>query len=181
MKEIKLFLKDPDRNQIVIRYSGKRLNVACDWAKFRSPLLMFLRAFLNEILRKFPPCSLKNHLYRLMGVKIGRDIAICPDVSLDPLFPELITIEEGVTLGWGCKIFTHEFTADKIKLGRVVVREKALMGGYSVIGAGVTIGKNSIVSLCSAVNKSVEDGDIVCGIPARKIKEKTAIKGEDNG
>jgi len=169
MKEVKDFLKDPDRNQVVIRYTGKRMNVACDWAKFRNPILMFLRAFLNEVLGNLPPCSLKNHLYRLMGVKIGRDVAICPKVSLDPLFPELITIENGVTLGWGCKIFTHELTTDKIKLGRVVVGERALVGGYSLIRAGVTIGKNSIVSACSAVNRNVEDGDVVAGIPVEKI------------
>ena len=62
---------------------------------------MLSRAFLNEILRKLPPCSLKNNLYRAMGVKIGKDVVISPDVVLDPVFPELITVEDGVILGWG--------------------------------------------------------------------------------
>lgn len=170
MKEIKNFLKSSDGRQVVIQYSGKRLNMACDWWKFRNPFLMFFRAFLNEILRKLPPCSFKNHFYRLMGVKIGRDVAICPNVFLDPLFPELIVIEDGAVLGWGCRIFAHEILIDRIILGRVVVKKNALIGGYSFIRAGVMVGEGSVVSFYSLVNKDVKDGEIVGGIPAKSIK-----------
>lgn len=171
--KIKGFLKDFSHKQITIPYKGKRLNAACDWRKFRKPLVMLSRALLNEVLKKIPPCLFKNHLYRLMGVKIGEDVAIAPNVSLDPLFPELITIEDGVILGWGCKIFAHEFLKDKIRLGRVVIKKNALIGGYSLIRAGVTIGENSVISFYSLVNKDVGDNKSVGGIPAKKIKTKT--------
>ena len=169
-KEIKIFLKNKNQRELKIKYKGKKLNAACDWSKLRNPLGMLIRGFLNEILKKIPPCELKNSLYRLIGVKIGKDVVISPDVSLDPLFPELITIEDGVILGWGAKIFTHEIVRDSFKFGRVLIKKNSLVGGYSFIRAGVTIGENSVVSIYSLVNKDVKDNEVVGGIPANKIK-----------
>ena len=169
---IEEFLKNSDCKQVVIPYKGKRLNASCDWWKLQGSLVMLLRAFLNEILRKAPPCSLKNKFYRLMGVKIGKDVLIGPDVSLDPLFPKLITIEDGTVLGWGCQILVHEFLIKELILGRVSVGEKAVIGAHSLIRAGVTIGDEAMVSMKSFVNKDVADGEAVGGIPARKIRIK---------
>jgi acetyltransferase-like isoleucine patch superfamily enzyme len=166
------FLKDPDCRQVVIPYKGKRLNAACDWWKLQGSLVMLLRAFLNEILRKVPPCSLKNKFYRLMGVKIGKDVLIGPDVSLDPLFPKLITIEDSAVLGWGCQIAAHEFLNEELRLGRVSVGKRTIIGAQSLIRAGVKIGDEAVVSMKSFVNKDVPDGEAVGGVPARKIKVK---------
>jgi len=63
-----------------------------------------------------------------MGTNIGKNVAISPDVFLDPLFPEFITIEDGVILGWGSKIFSHEILKDTIKLGRVSIKKILLLG-----------------------------------------------------
>ena len=169
---IKEFLKDPGRRQVMIPYKGKRLNAACDWWKLRGSLAMLLRALLNEILRKAPPCSLKNSIYRLMGVKIGEDVVIGPGVSLDPLYPKLITIRDGAILGWDCQIFVHWFLVEKLTLGRVSIGEKAVIGAGSAIKPGVTIGDEATVSAKSFVNKDVINGETVGGIPAKEIKIK---------
>ena len=170
MREIREFLKS-NRKIIEIRYKGARLNAACDWYKLRSPFLMAFRGLLNEIFKKIPPCGLKNSLYRSMGVKIGKDVVISPDAHLDPLFPELIEIDDGVILGWSSKIFAHEMTNHKIRLGRIKIKRNACIGGCSVIRSGVTIGKNSVVSMSSFVNKDVKDNLLVGGIPANKLNK----------
>ena len=171
-EKIKDFLEDPNRNQIIVPYKGERLNAACDWRKLHGSSAMLLRAFLNEILRKAPPCSLKNSLYRLMGVKIGKDVVIGPNVLLDPLFPGLITIEDGAVLGWGCQVFAHEFLIEKFILGRVSIGKRALIGASSTVRAGETIEDGATVSMCSFVNKDVETGEAVGGVPAKEIKIK---------
>src|SRR3989338_1205800 len=45
--------------------------------------------------RKLPPCEFKNNLLRMIGVKIGKDVCISPDVVIDWLFPELVEIGDG--------------------------------------------------------------------------------------
>jgi len=170
LKDIKNFLNDRNQKKIILQYKGKRMNAACEWWKFRNPIRMIYRGLLNEIYKKLPPFGLKNSLYRLMGVKIGKDVVISPDVHVDPLFPELITIEDGVILGWGSKISTHEMLKDRIKLGRVLIKKNAVIGAYSLVRPGVTIGENSIVAVSSLANKDVKRFEVVGGIPIRKIK-----------
>ena len=170
--KIKEFLENSDYKRVVVPYKGKKLNAACDWRKLQGNLAMLLRAFLNEILRKAPPCSLKNSIYRLMGVKIGKDVLIGPDVSLDPLFPKLITIKDGAVLGWGCQILVHEFLIKELILGRVSIGKKAVVGAHSLIRAGVTIGDEAMVSMKSFVNKDVTNGEAVGGVPAKEIRIK---------
>ena len=167
---IKNFLEDQDCKCIAIPYKGKRLNAPCDWRKLQGSSAMLLRAFLNEVLRKVPPCSLKNSIYRLMGVKIGKDVVIGPGVSLDPLFPKLIVIEDGAVLGWNCQILAHEFLIEGLILGRVHIKRKALIGAHSLVRAGETIGEDSVVSAKSFVNKDVADKEAVGGVPAKKIE-----------
>ena len=138
---------------------------------------MLLRAFLNEILRKAPPCSLKNSFYRLLGVKIGKDVVIGPGVSLDPLFPELITIEDGAVLGWGCKIHSHEFLIKNLVLGRVFIGKKVLIGAHCKIRMGTKVGDKATVSMCSFVNKDVKTGESVGGVPVKEINIKKYYSG----
>jgi len=63
---------------------------------------MMVQAFdcvIMSICKILPPCELKNHLYRLMGVKIGKNVSIANDVIIDTIFPELIVIKDNVTIG----------------------------------------------------------------------------------
>ena len=169
---IKNFLEDQDCEWIAVPYKGKRLNAPYDWRKLRGSSAMLLRAFFNEILRKVPPCSLKNSIYRLMGVKIGKDVVIGPGVSLDPLFPKLIVIEDGAVLGWGSQVLTHEFLIEGLILGRVCIKKKALIGDRCLIRMGTIIGNGATVSMYSLVNKDVADNKAVGGVPAKPIKIK---------
>jgi len=148
-------------------------NASMKWFKLRNPIEILFNSFWVALLKCFPPSEIKNSFYRnLLGVKIGKDVAISPDVILDPLFPELIEIDDGTLIGWGARIFTHEFHLDKVLIGKIKIGEKVLVGGFSVIRPDVTIGDNSVIQSNSYVNKNVKNNDIVGGIPIKSIKHK---------
>lgn len=98
---------------------------------------------------------LKVALYRSIGMKIGQGAFISPGVILDPHFPELIDIGEHVIIGWGTHLFTHEFTGDKYSAGRIRIGRGAVIGGFSIVRGGVTIGENAQVASTCIVYKDV--------------------------
>ena len=104
-----------------------------------------------------------------MGLKVGEYVLIAPYVQIDPFFPEMITLEDNVIIGWGASIFTHEFTTDKIRKGKVHIKKRALVGGFSIIRSGVTIGEHAVIGIGSYVNRDIKDYECVGGNPLKTI------------
>ena len=154
-----------------IKYKGKRLNPAVEWYKLGNSVKMLFTGIIFELISFLPPSYLKNFLYRIFGVKIGKDVSISPHVILDPLMPEKITIGDGTIIGWGARIFVHEYTHNEIITGEVKIGKNVLIGGFSLIEPGITIGDNSIVGSMSFVNKDVPLNTMVGGVPVKKIKK----------
>ena len=154
-----------------IAYKGNKGNSQMDWPKIRNPIKMLFTAFCFEVLRKTPPCGLKNAIYRLFGVRIGKNVAIAYNVLFDPLYPELITIEDNVMIGSDCEFGTHEFVSSWFAIGRIVVKKNVTLSAYNMIGAGVTVGENSITGMYCFINKDIPANEFWVGIPA-KFKSK---------
>lgn len=57
----------------------------------------------------------------------------------------------------------------------VTVEDDVLIGANAVVLEGVTIGQGAVVAAGAVVTHDVAAGDVVAGIPARKIKEATEI------
>lgn len=153
------------------RYNGDK-NPAVEYYKNKSRLGLLFNSFTCMICRIIPSVSIKNSLYRMIGVKIGKHVVISPYVQIDPFFPELIKIDDYAIIGWGASIFTHEFTQEKIRKGEIHIKKRALIGGDCLIRPGVTIGEKAVVAAKSFVNKDVKDGETVGGVPAKKINKK---------
>ena len=168
--EINKFLKNENARLLTIKYDMKKLNSAKQWYRLRNPLRMLWTSFIVEICRKLPPCEFKNNLYRMIGVKIGKDVTISPDVVIDWLFPELITIEDGVLIGADMFLVTHEFIIDRIRLGRMRIGNQAMLATWVVNDPGVNIGERSIVGMLSYLREDVPPYAFVAGIPAKVIK-----------
>jgi len=125
------------------------------------------------------PPSWRVALQRMRGVKIGEDVFIGLGCWLDSVRPDLITIEDDVSIAGRVVILTHsdptqpirKLWGDRIQVfGPVIIRRGAWIAVNVVILPGKTIGENSIVAAGSVVTKDVPPNVIAGGIPARIIK-----------
>lgn len=123
------------------------------------------------------PSRLSPYLHKWRGAKIKNpsSVYIAPNVLLDSLYPESITIEDGCYLTRGVKIISHFNPTEEIsriigfetKIKEVVIKEGTFIGVNAIIMPGVVIGRCAIVSAGAVVTKNVPDYAIVCGNPAR--------------
>jgi acetyltransferase-like isoleucine patch superfamily enzyme len=77
-----------------------------------------------------------------------------------------------------CAIFCHDGSVNMINrafglrldsVGKVDIRDNVYIGYGVIILPGVTIGPNAIVSAGSVVRSDVAEGDVVAGVPARRV------------
>jgi acetyltransferase-like isoleucine patch superfamily enzyme len=148
--------------------------------KIKLKIRMLRSWILHKIAYSSPLSNFIINLQRSRGVKIGKDCHISPYVLIDLVYPELIEIEDNVTIGSNVMIFGHiNPTANLIlkkiyyprKVAKVIIKSGAVINPGVIITAGVTIGKNSVVSIGSAVFEDIPDNCVVLGNPARIIKK----------
>ena len=143
--------------------------------------LKFLKSWvLHSLAYSSPIPNFVIKLQRSRGVKIGKNCHFSPYVLIDLLHPELITIEDNVTIASNSMIFAHvnPTTNNFLKnhgyprtIKPVVIQNGAIVSVGCIIIAGVTIGKNSIVGAGSVVSQDIPDYCIAVGNPARIIKK----------
>ncbi len=85
----------------------------------------------------------------------------------------LIRIDENSIIGWGSKLFTHEFTQTSVLFGTIHIKKNSLVGEGSIIRPGVVVGENVLIAAMSFVNKDVEDGFEEGGVPIHIINSKS--------
>jgi UDP-2-acetamido-3-amino-2,3-dideoxy-glucuronate N-acetyltransferase len=122
----------------------------------------------------------------LPGAKIGIDCNICSHcfIENDVVIGDRVTIKNGVSLYDGLKIENDvfigpnvTFTNDNFPRSRqhpnvfpkTLLKERASIGAGVVILPGITIGVNAMIGAGSVVTKSVPDGCILIGNPARIV------------
>ena len=119
-------------------------------------------------------------MQRLRGVKIGENCHLNPYALIDLMYPELVTIENNVTLGSFSMLFAHNNPTANLflkqgdyprKTGEIHIKSGAVINPGAIITLGVTIGKNSIISSGSVVTQDIPDYCVVVGNPARVIKK----------
>jgi acetyltransferase-like isoleucine patch superfamily enzyme len=118
---------------------------------------------------------LRTSFHRLKGVHIGRKVEIGYMVLIDNRRPELVTIEDRVTITTMCVVIAHDlsrhFNEGKEIIGEVRIKRGAFIGMNSTIMPGVTIGEGAVVAAGSVVTHDVEPYTIVGGVPAKKIRD----------
>ena len=130
----------------------------------------FWRKVLNMLIRNFVfSYELRNRLYRILGVKIGKEVYIAREVLIDDNFSELLTLEDGVAIGWRTTFLLHE--AWQHIVIPITVKKKAVIGTGAIIMPGVVIGEYAQVGCGAVVTKDVEPYTVVAGVPAKKIKD----------
>ena len=143
--------------------------------------LKFVKSWIYHSLAyssPLPSWSIKFQKSR--GVKIGENCHFSPYVLIDLLHPELITIEDNVTISSNSMIFAHVNPSANEFLKKhgyprtikpVTIKSGAVISVGCIIVAGVTVGENSIVGAGSVVAQDVPDHCVVLGNPARVVKK----------
>ncbi len=140
------------------------------WKVFRNVLVIEMARFL-------PFFTWKNKLYRLIGIRVGRQTAIAFKVTMDILFPELIRIGRNTIIGYNTTILAHEYLVNEYRLGEVEIGDEVLIGANTLILPGVQIGDRAVVAAGSVVTRDVPPGAFVGGNPARPLKRRAPSEG----
>lgn len=117
----------------------------------------------------------RTRFYRPWNLRIGRNSIIGNDAMLDAR--NGITIGDNVSLSMGVWIWTMEHDPQdsyyRAKGGPVVIEDYVWVSCRAVILPNVTIGKGAVVAAGAVVNKDVPPFAIVGGVPAKVIGERT--------
>lgn len=111
----------------------------------------------------------------MIGVTLGKNCLVYRSIEW-PTEPYLVTIGNNVQLTRGVAIHTHgggnvvrRVVPDFDIFGKVEIKDWAYVGAHSQIMPGVTIGEGAMVAAGSVVTKSVPNGMVVGGNPAKII------------
>lgn len=148
--------------------------------------------FLNSYL--VPVSSFKVFLLKLFGAKIGSGVNIKPKVNIK--YPWKITIDDYAWIGenvWidnlapifignSCCISqgamllcgNHNFkkTTFDLIVKPIIIEDGAWVGAKSVVCPGITLKKNSILTVGSIATTDLKENSIYQGNPAIKIKDR---------
>ncbi len=163
MRDVEIFRDRIGRGNMLIR-----------WREARGFPRVFLNVLANGLLKRLADMRLKNVLYRsVMGIKIGKDVAIAYGVVMDMFFPEWITIGDRVIIGFNSTLITHEFLLDEWRRGPITIGNNVEIGAWTLVLPGVKIGDGARVAAYSLVNKDVPAGAFVGGVPAKPIRARS--------
>ncbi len=127
-------------------------------------------AALIQLARYTPSLPLKNALYRLLGVRVGRHSSVGLMVMLDVFFPQDITLGDNCVIGYNTTLLCHEVTRHEWRRGPLVIGPEATIGANCTVLPGVVIGAGATVSAMSLVNRDVPPGAFVGGVPIRALR-----------
>ncbi|RMZ50145.1 acyltransferase [Flavobacteriaceae bacterium PRS1] len=141
-------------------------------------LMAKLKNYLLERLAyNCPFNSLRVKFHKLRGVKIGKNVMIGLQVTLDHSYPEMITIEDDVSLAGNNYILTHSNPYPHFSnvfesfVAPVHIKKRAWLGIGAIVLPEVIIGEYSVIAAGSVVTKSIPPKVIAGGIPAKVLKD----------
>jgi acetyltransferase-like isoleucine patch superfamily enzyme len=145
----------------------------------RSIVRVLVQKVLHQWARVCIPPGLRNALYRAMGVRVGHHVFIGLDTWLDDQFPELITIEDDVTISFRVTVVVHDDAKrmDRTEAGAgdgtvapVRLQRGCYVGAGALLLPGVTVGPRAVVAAGAVVTRDVPPATVAAGVPARVIK-----------
>lgn len=116
---------------------------------------------IQEICMKLPFPDLKNKLYKHLGMNIAEGVTVAPNVVLDYLNPQLISIGESSMIGEEAMILTHFLYPRKFEIGPVKIGKECTIGARAIICPGVSIGDYAIIGANAVAYKDVQNGAVI--------------------
>jgi len=136
---------------------------------------------LERLAFNFPFNSLRVKSHKWRGVKIGKNVFIGLQVTLDHSYPEMIIIEDDVSLAGNNFILTHSNPYPHFKkvlesyAATVTIKKGAWLGIGAIVLPEVTIGEYSVIAAGSVVTKDVPPRSLVAGVPAKVVKDLKSL------
>lgn len=107
-------------------------------------------------------------------LKIGNNCHIGKDCFFD--LRDKVTIENNVVISMQCTFITHiDMSKSELSIkyrassDEIVIGNNVYIGVKSTILKGVNLSSNVVIGAMSLVNKSVSEGEVVLGVPAKVI------------
>ena len=177
MKKNKKYFGPVHNNRILVLFFRKITGKDTpSWFRKNSILTLFFKPFrklLNVvIIPSIPFNKMRIILYRFVGYKIGSNVFIGMKCYLDDSLPDLMEIEDNVTIAHMCIILAHGRTTNGWENKPILIKEGVYIGAGVKILPGVTIGENATVGAGSVVTKDIKENSIVVGVPAKEIKKQ---------
>jgi acetyltransferase-like isoleucine patch superfamily enzyme len=146
--------------------------------EINAALLKAFGAHVGRRVRIYPPVVLHNIAEGYGNLTIGDNGVVQGNTYLD--LTARITLEQGVSLGPGTIIMTHnrynfnpfleEHLAHTCGRKDVLIKRGSGIKAGAVVVMGITIGENAVVAAGAVVNRDVANNAFVGGVPARLIK-----------
>jgi len=114
------------------------------------------------------PSPFAQFYYRLMGMRIGRNVTINSTAIADP---SLIEIADDVTIGGSASVMAHYAQGGYLVIAPVRLGAGATIGLRAIIMGGVEVGAKAKVLAGSFVlpHTRIPDGETWAGVPAQRI------------
>lgn len=141
-----------------------------EWYRLVNPVRFAIRFLLFELFKYLPP-RVKPPLYRAFGADVGERTTLAPHVLVDPFYPGEVSVGDDSIVGWGTKLLTHEASTDEWRVGPVTIGDGVTVGHSCSTRPGVTIGDGATVAAHSFVNRDVEPGETVGGVPIETLSD----------
>jgi acetyltransferase-like isoleucine patch superfamily enzyme len=162
-------LENRRRERLTVYPSPGPWNSLQYWTRFASPVRVIWNFLIIYANRFVPSVNLKNVLYRLTGMKVGKRCSFGLCAMVDIFYPHLITVGEDCIFGYDSVILAHGYLRRELQTGPVVIGDHVTVGTKSTILPGVVIGEGAVISAMSLVNKDVPPYTFVGGVPIRVL------------
>lgn len=151
-------------------YRGPAVSPRCLRWYFHNAIVLWVRYSFLEFVT---PTEWVVLYFRLMGMKIGRNVTINSTAITDP---SIITLEDNVTIGGSANVIAHYSQGGYLIVAPVVIRKGATLGLRCTVMAGVEVGEKAKVLANSFVlpNTKIPAGETWGGIPAVRVELRKA-------
>ncbi|WP_188976626.1 acyltransferase [Halocalculus aciditolerans] len=145
-------------------------NSLSHWPDARHPLRVAYNYALIVLARHCPSLTVKNWLYRRLGMTVEAGATVGLEATPDVFWPDLVTVRADAIVGYDATLLCHEFLQDEYRTGEVEIGERAMVGAGAIVLPGVTVGADAQVAANSLVTEDVPEGTTVAGVPAEPIE-----------